>query len=208
MEFTPEVFIQLAIGLALFAFGWSLFRFGIRAIGFGLGFMAGFSTYELLIEWVPKINPDFMRYLPQHELASVFLGSVLGLVGMFLAKKMYMAVIFIAVFLGCLYILYSPDSQQRGLIEDVMIGLNIYGNINNTLGNLWPAVLALIIAGIFLLLQKQVVILLTAAAGSYIIAETIRIPILFLPMIFIGYLIQQTQKKRGRKAKAKQEAED
>lgn len=207
MQFTPtpENFIQLAIGLALFAFGWFIFRIGIKAVGFGLGFMAGYSSYNLLLEWLPKIFPDFMRYLPTHPLTAVFVGIVIGLVGMFLAKRMYMAVIFIGALAGGLYLFYATGpngvNEQRMMVENFMKMVGIYESIDRTLGDLWLAILALIIAGLFVAMQKQVIILATACVGSYIIVETIHVPILFLPLCFVGFLLQQSQSRYKRKKK-------
>lgn len=206
MNLTPETLIQLAVGLALFAFGWTLFRFGIRAVGFGLGFMAGYSTYKLLLEWIPKISADSIKYFPQTEFAPILLGVVLGLVGMYVAKKMYMVTVFVGSFAGGLYLLYAQD-QYREMIAGVLNRLGVLEAINSTIGPIWPALVALLIAGLFVVMQRQLMTLLTACVGSYIIVETVKIPVLFLPLCFIGFLLQQTQTRYKRKKKPRVEEE-
>ncbi len=194
----PNILIRLAIGLSLFAFGWTVFRLGINAAGFSMGFLFGFSFYEMLVALVQQINPDLNRFFPDHPLMPVIFGAVLGILGIILAKRLYIAAVFLSVLAGALYILYT-DEKQREYVEQLFIWLNVMEPINQTLGQAWPAVLAILIAALFLLLQKQIIIVLSACAGSYIIADTINIPLLFLPLCFVGYILQQQQKKMKKK---------
>lgn len=189
----PETYFQLALGIALFAFGVKLFRFGISAAGFALGFLFGFSLYSLLQSLIPLFNPDFHRYFPDNLFVIAFFSGVFGFLGVMLAKRSYLAMVFIAVLAAGLYILYT-DEGQRELVRSFFDQVGILQSLDNTLGEGWYALLALLVAVLFLYLENQVVIVGTACVGAYIIASTINIPILFLPLCFIGYLVQQKQK--------------
>lgn len=193
-------FLQLAIGLGLFAFGWTLFRFGVKVTGFALGFFFGFTLYEFVAAIVPRIDPGFVRFLPQHPLTSTFVGIVMGIIGVLFSKKAYQVTLFLGALMGSLYILYT-DPQQRELIEKLMASIGILEPIVNTVGNIWPAILSVLIALLFLYCQKQIIVILTACTGAYIIADTIDIPIFFVPLCFVGFLLQQTKYPR----KVKQE---
>ncbi len=203
MNYNPEFFIRLAVGLGLFAFGWTLFRFGINAVGFCLGALFGFSFFQLLTDLIPKLNPEWMKFIPQHPYAPHLFACVLGIVGIFLARRVYMAIAFLGVFSGIIYLLY--DTQQREYVEQLFTWLNVLEPIENTLGNLWPAVLALIIAALFIYTQKHIIIALTACIGAYMIATTVNIPILFLPLCFVGILLQQSQKRTKKKVVVEKE---
>ncbi len=195
MSGQANYFFQLAIGLGLFAFGWTLFRFGIKVTGFALGFFFGFTLYEFIAAMVPSINPEFVRFLPQHPLTSTFVGIVMGILGVLFSKRAYQATLFLGALMGSLYILYT-DPQQRELLEKAMAYCGILETIESTVGNVWPAILSMIIALLFLYCQKQIVVIMTACIGAYIIADTIDIPILFLPLCFAGFLLQQTKRPK------------
>ncbi len=203
MTQTPEWFLRLALGLGLFAFGWILFRFGINAVGFGLGYLFGFSLYELLLELIPTVNSEWMKFLPQHPFAPHLFGVIFGIVGIFLARRVYIAIAFVGVFFGILYLLYGTD--QRGFLDSLFATFGILEPLNNNLGNLWPAILALVIAAIVVISQRQIIILLTACIGSYIISTTMNIPVIFLPLCFVGILLQQSQKRTKKKVVVEKE---
>lgn len=204
MQLTPDTLIRLALGLGLFAFGWTLFRFGLNAAGFILGYVFGNSAYELLVTWLTRlhemgvIDEKWLSYLPQHPYAAFFAGCVFGVVGILLAKKMYQVMIFLGGLAGALYILYT-DENQRALVEKLFTLIGVLQPIENALGNAWPAVLSLLIGLLFLLFQKQFIIVSTACMGAYIISDTIKIPIVFLPLCFIGYLLQTVKRPKRRK---------
>lgn len=195
----PDTYFQLAAGIALFGFGWWIFRFGITAVGFGLGFVVGFSLYNLLHELAPVINPDFADMVPNNMVVIVIFSAVFGFFGTLLARRSYTIMVFISVFAGIMYILYSDPEQQK-LVDSFFEQVGVLGYLEDTLGNAWYAILALLVAFLILYLEKQVVIVLSACVGSYLIASGINIPILFLPLCFIGYLIQQKQSGRLRKS--------
>lgn len=195
MNFEPETLIRLALGLALFGFGWNFFKIGLNAIGFGVGFLFGSSVYEILLSIIPQIDPEWLRFFPTHSITPYIVGCVTGVLGVLLSKRLFMVLVFLATLTGLLYLLYA-DEQQRGLVESLFTQLGILESLNQTLGNAWPALLAFLISLLVLVVQKQVVIILTACAGSYLIADTINIPIIFLPLCFIGFLLQQKQKKK------------
>lgn len=200
MNPTPEFFLQFAFGLAFLAFGWTLFRFGVRAVGFMAGYTFGFSVYELIVELVMTLYPEGLKYFPQHPLAPVFAGAVTGVLGVFFAKKIYQVGIFTGVLAGSLYLLYSTD--QGLLLKQGLAAIGVLEPLDSTLGNAWPAVLAVLTALLFLWLQKQMITLLTACIGAFILAETLNIPIIFLPLCFVGYLLQQTARKKKPAARA------
>ncbi|MGC9326523.1 MAG: hypothetical protein ACP5I1_02710 [Candidatus Hinthialibacter sp.] len=211
MEFTPDTYIRLALGLGLFAFGWTLFRFGLHAAGFILGYVFGTSSYELLVARLIRlhemnvIGEKWLEFIPQHTYATIFAGCVFGIAGILLAKKMYQVLIFLGGTAGALYILYT-DENQKALLDQFLDWMGVLTPLNNTLGQAWPAVLAILIGLLFLLLQKRLIILLTACMGAYILSDAIQIPILFLPLCFIGYLLQTV--KRPKKKKAKEEEDE
>lgn len=202
---TPEILIRMAIALGFFAFGWTLFRFGLRAAGFCLGYVFGTSVYELLVTWLVKLNElhlvedQWLQYLPQHPLAALVAGCVFGVVGIIMAQKMYQVLIFLGGTAGGLYVLYT-DESQRALVEKLFAWLGILQPIDNLLGNAWPAVLAILIGLLFLLFQKKLIVVLTACAGAYMISDIVKIPILFLPLCFIGYLLQTIKRPSSKKA--------
>ncbi|RJP21613.1 MAG: hypothetical protein C4527_23250 [Candidatus Omnitrophota bacterium] len=203
MNYEPEFFIRLAFGLALFAFGWTLFRFGVNAVGFCLGALFGFSFYQLIADLIPKLNPEWMKFLPQHPFAPHLFACVLGVIGIFLARRVFLAVAFLGVFSGVIYLLYG--TEQRTFVETLFQWAGIMQPIENTLGNLWPAVLALIIAALFIYTQKQLIIALTACIGAYILSTTLDVPVFFLPLCFAGILIQQSQHQSKKTAAPKEE---
>lgn len=196
-NFTPDVFIHLALGLGLFAFGWTLFRFGVYAIGFLLGFMMGSSLYQILLEWIPKIDPELIRFFPDHPYTFLVVGAVMGIIGMILAKRVFLVLIFVGVLMGCLYLFYV-DENQRVLLFELFARLGILEPLNHVLGTLWPAIFAVLIALVFLYFQKHVIIILTSCLGSYMLADVIA-PILFLPLCFVGVLLQQTKRPRKKR---------
>jgi hypothetical protein len=199
IQFQPEFFVQLAFGLGLFAFGWMLFRFGVNAVGFCVGFLFGYSSYQLLLNLIPQVTPDALRFFPQHPIAIVIAGAIVGMIGIFLARRIYIASIFIGVLSGSLYLLYAQP-EQRNLLNKLLEMIGILEPLNNTMGDAWPALLALLVALAFVYLEKQAIIILTACIGSYIIADSLHIPILFLPLCFCGYLVQRKTKNTGRAA--------
>ncbi|MBN2328169.1 MAG: hypothetical protein JXR73_13545 [Candidatus Omnitrophica bacterium] len=204
MEFTPDTYIRLALGLGLFAFGWTLFRFGLHAAGFILGYVFGTSAYELLVAWLIRlhemdvIGEKWLEFIPQHPYATFFAGCVFGIVGVLLAKKMYQVMIFLGATAGALFVLYT-DENQKALLDRLLDWLGVLVPLNNTLGQAWPAVLALLIGLLFLLFQKKLIILLTACMGAYILSDAIQIPILFLPLCFIGFLLQTVKRPKQKK---------
>jgi hypothetical protein len=204
---TPDTFLRLALGLGLFAFGWTLFRYGLNAGGFILGYVFGTSAYELLQTWAARLrdlgalDEKWLQYLPHHPYAAFFAGCVFGVVGILLAKKMYQVMIFLGGMAGALYVLYT-DESQRALMEKFLALIGVLTPLNNALGNAWPALLSLLIGLLFLLFQKQLVIVSTACMGAYIISDVIKIPIAFLPLCFIGYLLQTVKRPRRRKEKS------
>jgi branched-subunit amino acid transport protein len=176
-----------------------LFRFGVNAVGFCVGFLFGYSSYQLLLNLLPQVAPDALRFFPQHPIAIVIAGVIVGIIGIFLARRIYIASIFIGVLSGSLYLMYVQP-EQRDLLNKLLEMIGILEPLNNTLGDAWPALLALFVALAFVYLEKQAIIILTACIGSYIIADSLHIPILFLPLCFCGYLIQRKTKKSGRAA--------
>ena len=204
MQFTPEILIRMAIALGLFAFGWTLFRFGLHAAGFCLGYVFGTSVYELLVTWLIKLNglgvidDKWLQYVPHHPYAALFAGCVFGIVGILMAKKMYQVMIFLGGTAGALFILYT-DERQKALVDQLFSWLGILEPLNNTLGNAWPAVLALLIGLLFIYFQKRLIIVLTACTGAYMITDIINIPIVFLPLCFVGYLLQTVKRPSPKK---------
>jgi hypothetical protein len=158
--------------------------------------------YKLLMEWIPIINPDWLRFFPEHPGTSIIVGIVFGIISLLLAKKVYQILLFLAVLMGCLYLFYA-DPNQREYLYKLFEWLGILQPITNTVGELWPAILAILIALVFLYFQKHVVVTLTACIGSYMIADIIA-PILFLPLCFIGILLQLTKTPRSPKKEAEE----
>ena len=197
MHLSSEAYIQLAVGLGLFAFGWMLFRFGINAVGFCLGFTFGYSLYELLLKVLPSIAPDMAKQIPHDQIAIILAGCVTGIIGIFLARKVFTVSIFIGSLAGALYLLYA--SPHRVYVDKALSLAGVLTPLNHTFGNVWPAVIAILVALLFVYLEKQAIIIVTACIGSYILTAGINVPILFLPLCFIGYLLQTQSKKRFRK---------
>lgn len=197
-QMTPEFFLMLAIGLGLLAFGWVLVRFGIQAAGFGLGFLFGFNLYTALLDLVPRVDPKFARFFPDNPYTALFVGAVMGICALLLSKKLFQVLIFVGSLSGILYVLYF-DEQQRALLDRFLTWAGVLAPLNRTVGNLWPAAAAILLALLVLYLQKRILMIITACMGSYIIADTLRIPILFLPLCFIGILLQQAKRRPKRK---------
>lgn len=179
-QMTPEFFLMLAIGLGLLAFGWVLVRFGIQAAGFGLGFLFGFNLYTALLDIVPRVDPKFARLFPDNPYTALFVGAVMGICALLLSKKLFQVLIFVGSLSGILYLLYF-DEQQRALLDRFLAWAGVLEPLNRTVGNLWPAAAAILLALLVLYLQKRILMIITACVGSYIISDTLRIPI--LPML-------------------------
>lgn len=192
MPSNPNFYFELALGFALFGFGWMLFRWGVKAVGFVLGFIFGYSMYNLLQSLLPIFEIDPGQYMPDNPWVIVGFAAVWGVVGALLSKRVYTAMVFVGVLAGLLYILYT-DAQQMGYLRGFLDEVGVLSHLDRVLGNVWPALLAFIIAILVIYFEKQVIILITACAGSYLIASATA-PILFLPLCFIGYLLQQKQK--------------
>jgi len=191
---TPEFYLMLAIGLGLLAFGWVLVRFGIQAAAFGLGFLFGFNLYTALLDIVPRVDPQFVRFFPDNPYTPLFVGAVMGICALLLSKKIFQVLIFVGSLSGILYVLYF-DEEQRALLNNFLRWAGVLEPLNRTVGNLWPAALAILLALLVLYLQKRILMIITACVGSYIISDTLKIPILFLPLCFIGILLQQTKRR-------------
>lgn len=188
----PNFYFQLALGVALFGFGWMLFRFGVNAVGFVMGFLFGYSLYNLLQSLLPVFDMDPNQYMPDNPWVIILFSIVFAVVGIILAKRVYVALVFVGVLAGLLYILYT-DETQMGYLRQFFSEVGVLPHLDRVLGNLWPAILALIIAVLVIYMEKQVIVLVTACAGSYLIAKSTA-PILFLPLCFIGYLLQHKQR--------------
>ncbi|MDP8245047.1 MAG: hypothetical protein P9L94_13260 [Candidatus Hinthialibacter antarcticus] len=185
-------YFQLALGVGLFGFGWMLFRFGVNAVGFVMGFLFGYSLYNLLQSLLPIFDMDPNQYMPDNPWIIILFSIVFAVVGIILAKRMYVALVFVGVLAGLLYVLYT-DQTQMGYLRGFFAEVGVLQHLDRVLGNLWPAVLSFIIAILVIYMEKQVIILVTACVGSYLIASSVA-PILFLPLCFIGYLLQHKQR--------------
>ncbi|MBI1389138.1 MAG: hypothetical protein GC154_11890 [bacterium] len=188
----PNFYYQLSLGVALFAFGWVLFRFGMNAVGFLLGFLFGYSFYNLLQSILPVFEMDPAQYMPDNIYVIVLFSIVFGVIGVLLVKRMFRVMVFVGVLAGLMYVLYTDESQMA-LLRGFFAQVGLLEPLDKTLGNVWPAAFALLGALLFLYLEKHVVILLTACTGAYLIANALA-PILFLPLCFIGFFIQQKQR--------------
>ncbi len=188
----PNLYFQLALGVGLFGFGWMLFRFGVNAVGFVMGFLFGYSLYNLLQSLLPIFEIDPNQYMPDNPWIIILFSIVFAVIGIILAKRMYVALVFVGVLAGLLYVLYTDD-KQMGYLRNFFEEVGVLQHLDRVLGNLWPAILAFIAAILVIYMEKQVIILVTACVGSYLIASAIA-PILFLPLCFIGYLLQHKQR--------------
>jgi len=202
-QMTPEFFLMLAIGLGLLAFGWVLVRFGIHGAVFGLGFLFGFNLYTALLDIVPRVDPKFASLFPDNPYTALFVGAVMGICALLLSKKLFQVLIFVGSLSGILYLLYF-DEQQRALLDRFLTWAGVLEPLNRTVGNLWPAAAAILLALLVLYLQKRILMIITACVGSYIISDTLRIPILFLPLCFVGILLQQAKRRPKRKETAEE----
>lgn len=203
MTFTSQDYLLLAIGLSLLGFGWVLVRFGVRMTGVASGFMFGFGLYQLVVEVVKAVDPQGLQYVPDNPAIALMVGAFCGAVGWFVAKRIYQIAIFLGSLSAGLYIMYKTG--QRGLVEDLFEWMGILEPLYRTLGNAWPAIFAILIALLFLYLQRQMMILVTSCIGALIISNTLNIPEIFLPLCFIGYILQQKTKTRPRAVQREEE---
>ena len=193
MNLNPLLLIDLALGLGLLAFGWTLFRFGLNAVGFAAGFLFGYSLYQLIVQFLAEHRPEALQYFPPHTLAPALAGVIAGIVGVMLIKRLYIACIFLGVLAAGLYILYA--TEQRVVLDHVLESAGVLAPLNRTFDGLWYAVVALLVALLFVYFQKQMIILLTACIGAFVIANTLHTPILFLPLCLAGILLQQKARR-------------
>lgn len=199
MTFTSQDYLLLAIGLSFLGFGWVLVRLGVRMTGVASGFMFGFGVYQLIVVIIREVDPQGLNYVPDNAAVALMAGAFCGAIGWFVAKKIYQIAIFVGSLSAGLYIMYKTG--QRELIELLFDKIGILVPLYGTLGNAWPAILAVLIALLFVYLQRQMMILVTACVGALLISNTVDIPIIFLPLCFIGYILQQKTKSRPRVVK-------
>jgi predicted membrane protein len=199
MTFTSQDYLLLAIGLSFLGFGWVLVRFGVRMTGMASGFMFGFGVYQLVVVIVEAVEPQGLQYVPDNLAIALMVGAFCGVIGLFVAQKIYQIAIFLGSLSAGLFIMYKTN--QRELVEQLFTVMGILEPLYRTLGNAWPAILAVLIALLFVYMQRQMMILLTACIGALLISNTVEIPILFLPLCFIGYILQQKTKSRPRVVK-------
>lgn len=206
MTFTSQDYLLLAIGLSFLGFGWVLVRFGVRMTGVASGFMFGFGVYQLIVEIVKAVEPQGLQYVPDNPYVAIMVGAFCGAIGFFIAKQVYQIAIFLGSLSAGLYIMYKTD--QRVLVEQLFEKIGILESLYGTLGNAWPAIFAVLIALLFVYMQRQMMIILTACVGALLISNTLEIPIVFLPLCFIGYILQQKTKARPKKVVVKEEVEE
>ncbi len=206
IEINPQLFIRLAMGLGLLAFGWTLFRFGVNAVGFCVGYMFGSTAYPMVLQLVAQLEPDWLRFFPQHELAPYVAGAIFGVMGIFFARSVYRLTIFVGVLSGSLYLMYA--TPQRDYVNQIFEWFGVLEKLNETMGDAWPAALCLIVSALVLLSQKVIIIVLTSCMGAFVLAESINVPVLFLPLCIIGFFLQKTQKRTPKKVKKAEEDEE
>ncbi len=196
-EPTSQVFLQLGIGLSFLAFGWILVYLGVRMTGVASGFLFGFGIYQLIVEVIKVVEPQGLQYVPDKPEVAIVVGVFTGAIGWFVAQKIYQIAIFLGSLAAALYLLYK--SEQRILIENFFEWLGILQPLYSTLGNAWPAIFAILIALLFVYLQRQMIILVTSCIGALVISKAVNIPMSFLPLCFVGYILQQKTKTQQKK---------
>jgi len=186
-----ETIPRLVVGLLLLLFGWRLYKLGVRVIGFYFGFIAGAAVWQLVLQLT-----EGQFNLPQGEAANLCAGIVLGLIAAYLSFRLYNAILWIAVIGGCLYLGYSTDYFDP--IYDLIARTGYLGTLQETLGDFLPGLLALLIAGIVMLLHRHVVILATAGTGAHLVSSVTPYPILFFPLLLVGCAVQIGVQRKGK----------
>lgn len=178
-----EIILRIAAGTLLLVLGWQLYRFGIKVIGFYLGFLAGATVWELVLA-LTKGNVE----LPRGDAANIAAGVVLGLIGAYLSFRLYKSILCVAVIGGCLYLAYATPYFTP--LYELIARTGAHGTLQETLGDLLPGALALILAGVALLLHRHIIIIATAGTGAHLISSVTPYPIIFFPLFLIGFFVQ------------------
>ncbi len=186
-----ETIPRIIIGALLLLFGWRLYRLGIRVIGFYFGFIAGAAVWGLVLQFTEG------KYgLPQGNTADLCAGIVLGLIAAYLSYRLYTSILWVAVIGGCLYLAYSTEYFEP--IYGLIAKTGYLGTLQDALGEFLPGLLALLIAGIVMLLHRHVIIIATAGLGAHLTSSVTPYPILFFPLFLIGCAVQVGFQRKGK----------
>lgn len=186
--------LLVVLGIGLLVAGYTLYRFGIRAVGGYLGGLAGLGIWRLAEEFVLKGHLTSYR---EHIIGMVLAILLFAIVGMFLAIRFYMILVFLGTFLGGLYIVYSPDANYGRVLFQVIEKTRFFQILYQSTGEMAPAIVMLVLAAIVLLLHRHVIIILTSITGAYLISMHTSMSFLFPALIAIGLATQSAGRKRN-----------
>ena len=192
-----ETIPRVVAGVVLLIMGWQLYRFGIHAVGFYFGFMIGAAVWGLVLALTEgKVN------LPHGDAADLAAGVVVGIIGAYLSFRLYTSLLWVAVIGGSLYLAYATP-----YFDALITGTGFLITLRESLGNLLPGGLALVLAAIALLLHRHIIVIATAGTGAHLISSVTPYPILFFPLFLVGIGIQAgIQRGRGPRTEKDREA--
>ena len=192
-----ETIPRIIVGCVLLVLGWHLYRFGIHAAGFYFGFMIGAAVWGLVLALAEgKVD------LPSGDMADLAAGIVMGFIGAYLSFRLYKTLLWSAVIGGCLYLGYATPHFEA--IYKLLEMAGFLSTLENSLGNLLPGLIALVLACIAILMHRHIIIIATAGTGAHLIASATPYPILFFPLFLIGIAIQVFT-RRGKKSSSSEE---
>lgn len=186
-----EKWVMILVGVAFLLGGYTLYRLGIRAMGGYLGALAGMGFWRIVDVYVLNVEMS-----PNEEMAGLVISAaVFGIIGALLAVRFYMVLIFLATFLGGLYIVYAKTPgrglQLFELFQETVAFQWLYGRI----GDAAPALVVFIISLLLLLLHRHFIIIATCVMGAYIVSVR-TFPYLFPALLVVGLFSQLTGGRR------------
>ena len=196
-----EALLRVVAGCLLLVLGWQLYRFGIKVVGFYFGFLAGAVVWELVLALTEgKVD------LPRGDVANLAAGVVLGIIGAYLSFRLYTAVLWVAVIAGCLYLGYATPYFEA--LYELIGRTGALPTLQETLGDLLPGAIALILAAIGLLLHRHIIIIATAGTGAHLISSVTPYPIIFFPLLLAGIAVQSGIRRGRTRRKSPEEHEE
>jgi hypothetical protein len=146
------------LGIVLLATGWIALPFALRAIGLVAGATLGVLLVDLSVLVFPEFRPPLWAYLGAAVL--------LGLIGLFMAMKLFRLLLFLSGFVAALVLkirlddIYDFSGQITG---------GFWGDFPLTV---WFTLAVALVGGLLLsLLQRYLIVVLTAMAGAALVVR-------------------------------------
>ena len=164
-------------GIVLLLAGWLAVPLAVRVLGLVFGAVTGILLTDLSILAFPDFHPRIWSF--------VVLGIAAGLIGMVVATKTLEAFFFLAGFFAALVLKLRLD-QAYGFSDSLSGGF--WGEFPHTI---WFTLLTALLGGLLLgFLRRYLIILLSALAGSSMIAERAALQEKWFTIALVGVTFQ------------------